>query len=558
MSVFIYCSLHIWINWMSGGNMRQMINRMIEFKSLMAFMLTVAFLLCSCSDKQMNENRQDDAVSEESRKIRNFIEERYGIADNPVYGSCIVHKEIEAGTKTTTYEEKIKEDSKGGSVFYKIVNTEEQKDGLICAYLSDDGNHGIFLNADYILDKNNPSSGSHTVTLTTAVAKECCNIIVDYAIVRNDYFACVELSEEKNIADDDLIYSEKISVYKLTGHSLDELYTISRELESNTNELKNFEIKSDSEWIIYAAGYQSYTADGAEFVSTQQEFCNRANEFLKNSSLDCIVLNKTSWNNRWFGTSIDESGINDNMVKLDFSFSEPTVDENGDEVTDIVIKLNGEKQQFAQGEKLDEIEDYPVTYGQNTETITDEPIVMPENIPKSIDVNELQDLSYFSIDGFWHSSDYRYVYHIYTQHPDKGFGTFYFADLESGSKAKHGQVKQTSSYSAILKAMEDNEFSPEVYASNNQLISDDVTLVKADDWIASSLIGIWSDDSKTYTFDSDGTYEVKTSDDWYWGRYFIIDENQIVLGEHLDDLKVYNYILEENSLTLNECTFVRQ
>ena len=213
---------------------------------------------------------------------------------------------------------------------------------------------------------------------------------------------------------------------------------------------------------------------------------------------------------------------------------------------------------MAEGEVLEEIEDYPVTYGQKTETIPENPIVMPENIPQSIDVDDLQDLRYFNIDGFWRSSDYRYVYHIYTQHPDNGFGTLYFADLEGESKAKHGQVKQTSSYSVVLKAMENNEFSPEVYASNNQLISDEITLIKVDDWVASSLIGVWSDDSKTYTFDSDGTYEVKTSDDWYWGQYFIIDENQIVLGEHLDDLRVYDYTIEGNSFTLNERTFVRQ
>ncbi|MDO5410186.1 MAG: hypothetical protein Q4F21_06990, partial [Lachnospiraceae bacterium] len=308
----------------------------------------------------------------------------------------------------------------------------------------------------------------------------------------------------------------------------------------------------------YAAGYSSYTAEGAEFVSTQQDFCNRVNELLKSCSLDCITMNKTSWNNRCYGMNIDEKGLNEDMVKVDFSSLEPVLDENGDEVTDIVITINDEKQQSAEGEKLEEIEDYPVIYGQNTETIPEAPIIMPENIPQSLDVNDLQDLRYFNVDGFWHSSDYRYVYHIYTQHPDSGFGTLYFADLDGGSKAKHGQVKQTSSYSVILKAMEDNGFSPEVYASNNQLVSDEITLVKADDWIASSLIGVWSDGSRTYTFESEGKYEVKTSDDWYWGKYFIIDENKIVLGKHLDNLRIYDYSLEGNSFILNEHTFVCQ
>lgn len=538
--------------------MRQIINKKIEFKNLMVFMLIVVFLLCSCGDKPVDENRQDDTVSAESQEIRNYIEERYGFADNPIYGKCIAHAEIETGTKTTTYDEKIKEDSRGGSVFYKTVGSDGQIDGLVCVYVSDDENTGILLNANYSYNENNSFSGGFTTSVSTPRTKNCRYESVNYVIVKDNYFVCVELSEQEDIIDDGLIYQEIITVYKLTDSSYDNIYTITRKLKSDPNETKEFKIQSDSEWIVYAAGYESYTAEGAECVPTQQEFCNRANELLKNSSLDCIILNKTSWNNRWFGTCIDESGINDSMVKIDFSSSDPTVDENGDEVTDIVIKINTEKQQLEEDEKLEEIEDYPVTYGQNTETMTQDPIVIPENLPQSIDVNNLQDLRYLNIDGFWHSSDYKYVYHIYTQHPDNGFGTFYFADLEGHSKAKHGQVKQTSSYSVILKAMESNEFSPEVYASNNQLVSDEITLIKADDWIASSLIGIWSDDSKTYTFDSDGTYEVKTSDDWYWGKYFIIDENQIVLGEHLDDLRVYNYTLEGNSFILDERAFVRQ
>lgn len=76
----------------------------------------------------------------------------------------------------------------------------------------------------------------------------------------------------------------------------------------------------------------------------QEEFCRKANAILQNCSVDCIKLNKTSWNNRWFGTDIDENGINDTMVKVDYIYSEPVQLENGDAVTDIVIKINDEKQ----------------------------------------------------------------------------------------------------------------------------------------------------------------------------------------------------------------------
>ena len=539
--------------------MKQEKKRKLNNWIMAILMLILSFSTCSCSGKKADEAEQDNPVSMESQDVQKYVEEHYGIADNPVYGSRIAHTETEMGTTTTTYNEKIKEDSKGGSVFCKTVTPKGQTDGVVCVYLADEEGRGIYLKTDYIYSKNDFSSSVQTITLTTTSEKNRCYNIVDYAIVSNDYLACVELSEQKDITDDDLkVYCEEISVYKLTGSGLDELHRIRRELESGTNKLKTFDLKTDSERVVYAAGYRNYTAEGAEFVSTQQEFCDRANELLKSCSLDYITLNKTSWNNRWFGMNINESKINDSMVKVDFASAESIVDENGDEITDIVIEINAEKQKLEKGEKLEEIEDYPVTYSQNTETITENPVVMPENIPQSIDINELQDLRYFDIDGFWHSSDYRYVYYIYTQHPDNGFGILYFADLKGRSKAKHGQVKQTSSYSVILKAMEDDGFSPEVFASNNQLVSNEITLIKTDGWISSSLIGSWSDNSKSYTFDSDGTYEVKTSDDWYWGRYFIIDESQIVLGEHHDDLKVYDYTLEGNSFILNDRAFLRQ
>ena len=92
----------------------------------------------------------------------------------------------------------------------------------------------------------------------------------------------------------------------------------------------------------------------------------------------------------------------------------------------------------------------------------------------------------------------------------------------------------------------------------DRLCSDEITLVKAEDGLALTLEGRWSDGRKTYTFDRDGKYEVKTSNDWYWGQYFIIDKNKIALGKHLDNLKIYEYTVEGDSLIINERAFVRQ
>lgn len=58
--------------------------------------------------------------------------------------------------------------------------------------------------------------------------------------------------------------------------------------------------------------------------------------------------------------------------------------------------------------------------------------------------------------------------------------------------------------------MQDNGYSPEVSIVNNQLVSDDITLVKVDDSIVSTFIGTWSNGNRSYTFKDDGTYTFDT------------------------------------------------
>lgn len=535
------------------GEEKKMFRRLV----LVITLLLVVTLLCACNSKDTLSN-EVNAADDDSEDLREYVEQMYGFADNPIYGTHITHTETGHGSTSITYDEKFKEGSQGGAVFYKAVSPDENTKGLVCTYLSEEENNRILFKAAYHYT-NAQSSSTYTISMeaptmlpTPTRGNRC------YAIISNDVFASVHLFEQEDVSSkNESVYTENIAVYRLTGTGMEELYTISRTVESNEKELKNFVIQSDSEQIIYAAGYSSYTADGAEFVSTQQEFCDRANNLLKNSALDCIALNKTSWNNRWYGINVDESSIGKDMVKVDFSFSEAITAENGDEIRDITIKTNDEQPQ-EENVQLEEIEDLPVTYNQNTATTPQESVVMPEYIPEAVDANDLQDLRYFNIDGFWHSTDNRYVYYIYTQHPDNGFGTLYFADLEGRAEAKHGQVKQTSSYSVILKAMEDNVFSPEVFAANNQLVSDEIVLERVDDSIVSALLGTWSNEDVTYTFDTDGDYHVKTSDDSDWGKYFVVSESELVLGEKLDDLMLLPYKIESNTLTINDTLVLKR
>lgn len=508
----------------------------------------ICIILCcvffsSCSHKEnVNESNKNEETVSSDDALQSFIEDEYGICDSHLYGSRITRVISSGGGKSYRYEETLDDTSKDGAVFYKLINTEEYPNNFVCAYISDEYQKGsIQLVINHYLDYKEKSGGIRFPILWERGNSRC------YVAVVNNLLVCISIGESKSItADSDEAneYNEEISVYDMTSNfeSEDKLFRISRQLShgDGDREFKNYYIEDGSQKIRYSAGYDYYSETEEERVTTQQEFCDRANELLANNSIDFIILNKTSWNNRWFGMDIDESSVGTEMAKIDFIMSEERMGENDALICDLEIEVNKEKEESDEDEYLEEIDDTPIDYVPETEN------------------NQSSEDNSFNIDGFWHSTDYRYVYHIYTQNPDNGFGTLYYADLEGDSKAKHGQVKQTSSSSVILKAMEDDGFSPEVYASNNQLVSDEITLIRADDELVSNVVGTWSNDNTTYTFDSDGTYEIQTSNDWYWGMYFIINENKIVLGKHLDNLGVYDYTLEGNSFTLDNCDYVRQ
>lgn len=508
-------------------------------------MLLCCILLCSCSHENTVDSDKPGGNTEkasEKDKLRSFVENKYGIADSTLYGSQVTHITSQGGGQSSSYETSLNESSNGGAVFYKTADTEEYPNTFVCAYISDEYQEGyVRLVINHYQDYIESSGGiSFPILWDHDCSKSRC-----YVAVVNDLLVCVSMEEGTPVfaePAEEKEYEEKITVYDMSADfdSESELFMISRKLTYRDRELKDYFIQEGEQRIRYTAGYDYYAATEDERVTTQQEFCDRANKLLADYSINFISLEKSSWNNKWFGMSVDESSVGTDMVKVDFTLTDADTDANGDKVQDMVIEINKEKEETAEDEFLEEVDDTPIDYYQKTEQV------------------QVPEANYFNIDGFWHSADYKYVYHIYTQSPDNGFGTLYYADLEGDAEAKHGTVQQISSSSMILKAMEDDGFSPEVHISNNQLVSDEITLVKADDRIAFNLTGVWSDDDKTYTFDADGTYEVKTSDDWYWGRYFIIDESQIVLGEHNEDLKVYDYSLEGNSFVLNERVFVRQ
>jgi len=179
--------------------------------------------------------------------------------------------------------------------------------------------------------------------------------------------------------------------------------------------------------------------------------------------------------------------------------------------------------------------------------------IMPTSIPQSINQYDLRELSGFNLNGFWHSTDGQYVYQIFTSEYDSGLtNTMHYVDLNGSDDVKAGKVIQTSSYSINLKANEDRGVRLEVFAVDKQLISDEITLVRTDDYTTGRILGTWKNEDWSYTFESDGTYSVdRARGDSYWGYYFVIDDSRIVMSEHASESKLRNYRIDENGLWID-------
>lgn len=291
--------------------------------------------MCSCGRKETvaveKQKVQKEKTKAETKK--EYLEKTYGIADSVVYGKRIGHTEGDR----TVYNEKFKEDSHGGIVLYKNLTSEGETEGEVCIYLSDSEFNGIALVEQYIYNMDGAVTGTSVNSLASPKTKNSC-----YVKIGSNYFICVEQEEEKDVSGN-LTYTENITAHKLARRNSKTIYTISRKLTFGTNVLKEYKIQTDSDCTIYAEGYSGYTADGAEFVSTEQEFCDKANILMKNMTGDDIRIGETSWDNRWNSVSIDESKNQDDIVKVSMSSSEPYIDENGDEIKDIVIRVNDDE-----------------------------------------------------------------------------------------------------------------------------------------------------------------------------------------------------------------------
>lgn len=291
--------------------------------------------MCSCGSKEtvVVEKQKVKQEKTKAETKKEYLEKTYGIADPITYGKRVGHVEEDR----TVYDEKFTEDSHGGIVLYKNLTSEGETEGEVCIYLSDSEFNGIALGEQYIYNMGGAEIDTEVNILASPKTKNSC-----YVRVGSNYFICVEQEEEKD-AVGNLTYTENITAHKLARRNSKVIYTISRELTFGTSLLKEYKIQTESDYTVYAEGYTSYTADGAQFVSTEQEFCDKANTLISDMTSDDIRIAEASWDSRWNSVSIDESQNKDDVVKVSMSSSEPYIDETGDEIKDIVIRVNDDE-----------------------------------------------------------------------------------------------------------------------------------------------------------------------------------------------------------------------
>lgn len=426
----------------------------------------------------------------------------------------------------------------------------------ITVYLgSQSYNHSVVIVSEY--NENDITIKTKTFPAFSISTKNQC-----YIILEDDYLAIIDKTEKTEGWYDGYYhlsydieangsseafgwgYTERIVVYDIFN-DLDEILSVTREMYADPTvedcTLKN----SDGKWK-YASGYSSVSSADSVLLSTEQEFCDKANSALFEYFGDAVNVTRTSWENRWYRLLINQDALPKSALKIDSTASFGQRTEDDAVVSNINIYFNQKDED--RGELPEEAPDVAVVYTQPpAET---EPVYWPSYIPESVDKSQLQNLIDFNLDGFWHSTDSRHVYHINTKY--FSLSPLHYIDLEGSDEVKSGNVVQTSSFGLTLKAGGDRGAKFEVVAANDQLISDEITLLRTEDYIVNRLLGTWSNEDWSFTFESDGTYHVsRTQGDSYWGYYFVVDDSRIVLTKTVHDCELREYRIEGNALWID-------
>jgi len=77
--------------------MRRLKRKKLTVIKVSVIVLIAAMLLCSCNRKEKEAGRKDEEKQTEDQKLAEYIEEKYGVASNPIYGRRTVHTEMQSG-----------------------------------------------------------------------------------------------------------------------------------------------------------------------------------------------------------------------------------------------------------------------------------------------------------------------------------------------------------------------------------------------------------------------------------------------------------------------------
>lgn len=506
---------------------------------------------CAVSEDK-NQKSTDNNESKEDENY-SYIKNTYGFAEDLLYGEYTAIISRDGNSYSVEKTTRFKPDTKGGAVFYKSLQSDDTSKEYVCVYFEDGDatNNEISLSCKKDKISKDGNIQQHTILLATPHMKSRC-----YCMVKDHYLIVTELSEknegwydkyyylayeEAAISSSNLSYQETIKVYDLKDE-LKEKMTVTREIDpGQKTETKRCEIVEGDKEIIYASGYSSFSHDSAELINTEQEFCDRANSVLSKYSVDEIKFTRTSWKNRWYRLEVDETGITkDEMVKVDFGCTPGQV--NGDMVTsDIVIKVNAEKEQH--GVLSDEGEDIPVEYNLN------------ENASNESKQKEEQ-----NINGTWISSDERYVYRFKCKQGSMGIdysgisvadGEFSYVDTKQGKKRIDGSFTFSGDNTITITDNLSKGESTSFTIDGDELISDKITLKKVLDEAVTQFEGSWEKPDETIIFDNDGTFEDKKEyHDSTWGYYYVLSTTKILLSNKSSNFRVLGYSISGNNMTL--------
>ena len=452
--------------------------------------------------------------------------------------SCYITRDAAVGALT----EKTKEDNPTYESTQKMVNQEIAK----CLVKLKDADKTNKYGCYGFLPENNKQylSEYDDGTLIQCVVSDRNNNEINET--NNIYVEFLNNAGYKKYISDDWLYGapSQYAIFDIDGNGTNELLILGNDNEWYSLEIFTVDSENNQIILIPTMNYASGEPTPIQLDSVSS-YCGF------NYSKKYHALVYMDVNNGADGDFYSYDIINNGCLENDFGIGYQT--DFGSGQTDYYLwELNSEKKTISNSEFDSYVSEYtsiewkPLPNVQGADSTPQGQNALSGN---------KQNISSSYVDGFWHSTDGKYAFYIYTHSQDNGFGTLYYINLPTNhSDAIHGQVKKVSDSSVILQTMGCKPITPELFAVDGKLVSDDLTLEKIDESISTNLLGNWSDGGdRSYTFKDDGSYTFHAGEkNGRSGKYFIIDDKQIAFGNSITDMQTYTYSLKDNTLIIND------